>query len=96
MARLNNVSGNPVDLYASAGEANSYRVGAGEIVEVPGECADPEQLPDAYSIGDGDDARLWPKSAWELTKPGDVGTTSGRTPAPKSTTTGGTTATTEG
>lgn len=67
MARLKNISGNPIDLFAQAGEADSYLVGADEVVTVPGDVTNGDDADaDHYVVGDGDAARLWPKTAWLL------------------------------
>ncbi len=67
MARLKNISGVPVDLYARTGEAESYRVGPGETVEVPGDVTHPDaEGADFFTIGEGDDARAWPSASWEV------------------------------
>lgn len=42
-------------------------VEAGGVFEVDGEVA--TETEDAYIVGDGDDARAWPKAQWELVKP---------------------------
>lgn len=67
MARLKNISGVPVDLYARTGEFESYRVEPGDTVEVPGEVTHPkEEGADFFTIGEGDDARSWPLASWEV------------------------------
>lgn len=37
------------------------------LLEIDGEIT--EETPDAYIVGDGDNARAWPKAQWELVKP---------------------------
>lgn len=67
MARLKNISGNHVDLFAQAGEADSYAVDADAVVTVPGDVANSDdEDADFYEIGTGDQMRHWPKSAWSL------------------------------
>lgn len=67
MARLKNISGVPLDLYAKTGEADSYRVGPGETVEVPGDVVHAkDEGADFFTIGEGDDARVWPLASWEV------------------------------
>lgn len=65
MPRLRNISPNEFSLFAPAGEADSMAVSPGDDIDVPGELA-AEQPSDAYQIGEGDDARLWPHSLWQL------------------------------
>lgn len=64
--RLKNV-GAAVHLYRPAGDPSSLYVDAEQIVEVPGEIS--AEVDDAYVIGEGDQARAWSKSQWELDKP---------------------------
>jgi hypothetical protein len=62
----------PVHLYRPEGDPGSRFVQAGEHVEVPRISAETE---DAYIVGEGDNARAFPKSRWQLvepTKPRDV------------------------
>lgn len=60
-----NITDHEVDVYATAGWPDTLRVLPGQTITAPGELAD-EQPEDAYLIGTGDDARLWPKSQWQL------------------------------
>ena len=60
MARLKNISG--VDVHV--GRADGPLVAAGDVTQVDGEVT--EELADAYIVGEGDEARAWPKSTWEL------------------------------
>lgn len=60
MARFKNVSGDD----RHVGRPDGPVVKAGDVVNVDGEVS--EELDDAYIVGDGDDARSWPKSTWEL------------------------------
>ena len=59
--KLKNVSGEV--LYV--GRPDGKRVDVGEVIEVDGAVAKdgPE---DAFLIGEGDDARLWPKAHWDV------------------------------
>lgn len=57
--------GGPVDVYSTSGYPDSLHVETGQTVTVPGDLA-AEQPADAYLIGEGDDARLWPHSRWQL------------------------------
>jgi hypothetical protein len=57
-----------VDLFFPAGHTDSLHVAPGDVVDVPGELA-PEQPDDAFLVGEGDDARLWPKALWEDADP---------------------------
>ena len=67
MTRLKNVSGSDLVLYAVTGEAGSFAVADGEYVEVPGEIANSDdEAADFHLIGDGDAARAWPKSSWQV------------------------------
>jgi hypothetical protein len=64
MPRFRNI-GAAAHVYKPAGDPDSLFVDAGQIVETPGELA-PEQPADAYVVGEGDQARAWPKALWEL------------------------------
>lgn len=68
MPRLRNISPNEFSLFARAGESDALTVSPDQVIDVPGELA-AEQPADAYQIGDGDDARLWPHSVWQLVDP---------------------------
>lgn len=63
MPKLRNVSGNDLAVFYPPGNSNSVRVPAGESLEVTGEVT---HLPDAYQLGQGDDARLYPHALWAL------------------------------
>lgn len=61
---LKNASGGPVYL----GRADGRRVEDGEVIHVEGSLAAKKDQPeDAYLIGTGDDARLFPHSVWKMT-----------------------------
>lgn len=62
--RFTNV-GPAVHAYQSSLKAGSLFVNSGQVIEVPGDLA-PEQPADAYQVGTGDDARLWPHAQWSL------------------------------
>jgi hypothetical protein len=60
---LRNKSGEPQHLGNPA--LGSRLVDVDEVIHVEGDLAPAKQQPDdAYLIGSGDDARLWPKSVW--------------------------------
>jgi hypothetical protein len=66
---LRNKSGEVIYL----GSPGGRRVDVDEVVKVEGELAK-KQPDDAYLIGEGDDARLYPHSVWDAetkTKPAD-------------------------
>jgi hypothetical protein len=65
MPRLRNISPHELDVFRPAGEADTFHVAAGQEITVNGDLA-AEQPADAYQIGEGDDARLWPHSVWAL------------------------------
>lgn len=65
MPKLRNVSGAGLSLFAPEGEADAITIEPDQVIDVPGELA-AEQPPDAHVVGDGDDARAWPKATWEL------------------------------
>lgn len=67
MARLKNTSGGAVTLFGPPGTPDAMRVEADQIIEVPGNVSIDEA--DHVVIGDGDDARAWPKATWQVTKP---------------------------
>ncbi len=60
MARLKNISGED----RRVGRADGPLVKAGEVTEVDGDVVAEED--DAWIVGEGDDARAWPKSTWDL------------------------------
>lgn len=81
MARLKNTSGGAVTLFGPPGTPDAMRVEADQIIEVPGNVSVDA---DGYVvIGDGDNARAWPKATWQVTKPEENN--------PNATTGGGTT-----
>lgn len=67
MARLKNVSGGELVLFARPGGAEAFAVDNGATVDVPGEVS--AELADAVVIGDGDDARAWPFALWKVMAP---------------------------
>lgn len=62
MAKLKNVSGEVVNL----GSPDGKRIEVGEVVDFEGTVSK-DSPEDAYLIGEGDDARLYPKSQWQAT-----------------------------
>ncbi|MER7063959.1 hypothetical protein [Streptomyces albidoflavus] len=46
------------------GRADGPLVGADDVTVVDGEVTG--QTDDAYIVGEGDEARAWPKATWEL------------------------------
>jgi 2-phospho-L-lactate guanylyltransferase (CobY/MobA/RfbA family) len=60
VARLKNIAG--VDVHV--GRADGPLVAAGDVTQVDGDVT--EDLADAYILGEGDEARAWPKSTWQL------------------------------
>jgi hypothetical protein len=60
VARFKNISG--ADL--RVGRAEGRLVEAGDVTAVDGDVA--EETDDAYILGEGDEARAWPKATWEL------------------------------
>lgn len=72
MARFKNVSGED----RRVGRAEGSLVEAGKVTAVDDEVT--KELEDAYIVGEGDEARAWPKDTWELmpepksSKKGDV------------------------
>lgn len=60
MARFKNVSGED----RRVGRADGPLVEAGTVTAVAGEVT--QELEDAYIVGEGDEARAWPKATWEL------------------------------
>lgn len=59
---LQNVSGEPLYL----GRPDGRRIDDGEIIHVEGALSK-DSPDDAYLIGAGDDARLYPKAIWKMT-----------------------------
>lgn len=62
--RFTNISGDGVVLFAPTGHPDAMQVAADGEVEVPGDIT--SELDDAYIVGEGDDARAWPKATWAL------------------------------
>lgn len=60
MARFKNVSGTDLRV----GRADGPLVRASEVTTVEGDAV--ADLGDAWVIGEGDEARAWPKATWEL------------------------------
>lgn len=60
MARFKNISGED----RRVGRAEGPLVEAGTVTVVDGEVV--SQTDDAYIVGEGDEARAWPKATWEL------------------------------
>lgn len=60
MARFKNVSGED----RRVGRADGPLVEAGKVTAADGDVT--EQTDDAYIVGEGDEARAWPKETWEL------------------------------
>lgn len=67
MTRFKNISG--ADLHV--GRADGPAVKAGDVAVVDDEVV--EEIDDAYIVGEGGDARTWPKATWELLKDGSKG-----------------------
>lgn len=65
MARLKNITGADLAAYKPAEEPGSVLVPAGQMLEVRGNVVEQE---DAYLVGTGADARLFPKAVWQLVK----------------------------
>lgn len=77
MAKFTNTSGHALDVFApsTAGHLESVQVGPGETLDVPGEATtqylkddegnDTDQA-EAYTVGEGDKARLYPAAVWSL------------------------------
>ncbi|MYR84086.1 hypothetical protein GTY41_03785 [Streptomyces sp. SID685] len=63
--RLRNL-GEAVHLYAPPDSPSSLAVDAGQVVTVAGPM---KEIDDAYICGEGDDARAFPKSRWEVDVP---------------------------
>lgn len=60
MARFKNISGSA----RHVGRVDGPLVEAGDVTSTDGDLV--EEADDAYIVGDGDQARAWPKSTWEL------------------------------
>jgi hypothetical protein len=60
VARFKNISGED----RRFGRAEGPLVKAGDVTAVEADMV--EELEDAYIVGEGDDARAWPKNTWEL------------------------------
>lgn len=72
MLELTNI-GPAVDVYGPPDHPDSLHVESGQVISVPGDLA-AEQPDDAYLVGEGDDARLWPHSQWRLSRQQDTPT----------------------
>ncbi|MFC3453998.1 hypothetical protein [Amycolatopsis speibonae] len=62
----------PIDLFSRKEGDEQFHVDPGQKILVPGELAKEQPAEDAWIVGEGDDARAWAKSQWELvedTKP---------------------------
>lgn len=66
MLKFKNVGPYRVDVFKPA-ELGGKQVDAGDVLEVDGTVT--EELDDAYLVGEGGAARLWPKAQWELVTP---------------------------
>lgn len=60
MARFKNISGED----RRVGRVDGPLVEAGTVTSVDGEVTG--QTDDAYIVGEGDEARAWPKQTWQL------------------------------
>jgi hypothetical protein len=58
--RFKNISGED----RRVGRADGPLVKHGDVTEVDGDVV--EELDDAWIVGEGDDARAWPKGTWNL------------------------------
>lgn len=65
MLKFKNVGPYKVDVFKPA-ELGGRQVDAGAVLEVDGVVS--EEIDDAYLVGEGGAARLWPKAQWELVK----------------------------
>lgn len=83
MPRFKSKAPYPVDLFAQAGEVDSFRVKPGEEVEIPGDVtnADDAESVGYYAVGEGAEARVWSTAAWELVPDGGSKRSGSRTPA---------------
>lgn len=70
MPRFKSLSGDDLDVFAPAGDSESFPIAAGAEIEIPGEVAG--ETADAYVVGVGDEARAWPKALWALVTPAAV------------------------
>lgn len=64
MARFRNTTKAPLALIAPARRPDSHSVAAGDEVEVKGDIT--QTTDDAYIVGEGDQARAYPKALWEV------------------------------
>jgi len=62
VARFRNISGDD----RHVGRADGPTTTADAVVVVEGDVV--EEIDDAYIVGEGGDARAWPKATWELVK----------------------------
>lgn len=67
MPRFKSLSGDDLDVFAPAGDYDSFPVAAGAEIEVPGDLA--AETADSYVVGVGDEARSWSKALWALVVP---------------------------
>lgn len=56
----------PVDLFSREEGDDQFHVEPGQEITVPGDLAKKQPVEDAWIVGEGDDARTWAKSQWEL------------------------------
>ena len=63
MARLRNITPHDLAVYYPPGHANAVNVPAGEVLEIAGDVTESD---DAYTAGEGDSARAYPKAVWAL------------------------------
>jgi hypothetical protein len=54
-------------VFAPPGDYDAFPVNVGEEIEVPGDVS--QETEDAYIVGEGDEARAWPKALWALVVP---------------------------
>lgn len=78
MPRFRSLSSETLDLFAPAGESDSFPVEGGAEVEVAGDVS--EETVDAYIVGEGENARAWSKTVWALV---DTKPAANAAPAPK-------------
>ncbi len=63
MPKFRNISGDALDCFKPAEVRGSEHVDNLGEVEVDGEV---QEIGDAYIVGEGDNARAWPKALWQL------------------------------
>jgi hypothetical protein len=64
VAKFRNITGDALAVYKPAEVRGARIVDADAVIEVDGDVV--SQDGDAYTVGEGDNARLWPKALWEL------------------------------